>query len=422
MNNELRSQESINRILVVIDPSGLLPAKPEQSALLSRAIEVARANGAELELFYPCCDPSLELSMFASRKEVSEEKEQIANRAATQLAELALGIGQTGLKVKHEVRWDHPVGDAILRKIADTGSDLVMKRTRSPNFIIGLSQNTDWELIRNAPAHIWFVKEGENLNRTVLTAIGGTAFDGDIIAESDYRVYRMGNLVASGLGAENQALHCYQVPRVHSYATYAPLITGGTDHAATQTRPWEDLAILHGEAITRFAKQFDIDVKEVNLARGEPAGVLPKQAKSLNAGLLVMGARNLGRWDRVFGPVSAEPVLAEAPCDLLIVKEAEGTEIPEAEHQPSTREPDIDVEMAVVHPEKAFKTPLAVAAADHLTGELRRRILDVWELDIEAQLREEDEGGPVQSSQAGVLKDISTARREVDHSLSRRAG
>ncbi len=421
MTTEKRNRESIKHILVVIDPEEVLPAKAEQSVLLSRAIEAARATGAELELFYPCYDPSLELSLFASQEEVSSEKAQIANRAATQLAGLALSIGQMGLDVKHEVRWDHPVGDAVLRKIADAEPDLVMKSTRSPNFIIGLSQNTDWDLIRNAPTHIWFVKEGDSLKKTVLTAIGGTDFDEGIIAESDFHVYRIGNLIADYLGAENQALHCYQVPRVHAYATYTPVITGAPT-VASQTRPWQDLAELHGEAVRRFAEQFDIDSGEVILLRGEPASVLPKEAKSLDAGLLVMGARNLGRWGRVFGAVAAEPVLAEVPCDLLIVKEAEDAEVPEAKQQPRTGVPDIDIEMAVVHPEKAFKTPLAVARADLLTSELRQRILDVWKLDIEAQIREEDEGGPVRSSRAGVLKDINTARLEIEESPIHRAG
>jgi hypothetical protein len=72
--------------------------------------------------------------------------------------------------------------------------------------------------------------------------------------------------------------------------------------------------------------------------------------------------------------------------------------------------------MAVVHPEKTFKSPFAVVEADRLPGELRHRILDIWESDIVAQLQEEDEGGPVRNTQAGVLKEIDAARREIDSS------
>jgi len=421
MNVNRSNLESIDHVLVVIDPGEVLPDRPEQSSLLRRAAQVARSTGAELELFCPCFEPSLEMSLFTSQELVNSEKEQIANRAATQLAELALGMKESGLEVMHEVRWDHPFGDAILRKIVDSGSDLVMKSTRSPNYIVGLSQNTDWELIRNAPAHIWFVKDGTSSNGVVLTAIGGAAVDEGIITESDYRVFQIGNLIADHLGVRNRALHCYQVPSVHAYAKYTPLISG-TPGAVAHTLAWKDLAEMHGEAISQFVENFGITTDEVIIRRGRPDKVLPEQAEALDAGLLVMGARNLGRWDRLFIPVAAEPVLAEAPCDLLIVKEPVNVDLQEVRHRPSTGKPDIDIEMAVVHPEKAFRTPLAVANADNLTGELRQRILDIWELDIQAQLREEDEGGPVRSSRAGVLKDIRTARREIDVSSTRRAG
>jgi DNA-binding NtrC family response regulator len=80
------------------------------------------------------------------------------------------------------------------------------------------------------------------------------------------------------------------------------------------------------------------------------------------------------------------------------------------------------LEKAIAHPANACKTPLAVAHADHLTGELRQRILDVWELDIHAQLREEDEGGPVRPTNAGVLRDIGAARDELEAERGRRAG
>ena len=419
MNSRTRKQKAFGRILVVIDPRGVLPTRPEQSVLLRRAIRVARVSGAEIELFYPCYDPSLELGLFASREEVSREKEKIANRAATQLAELALGMSEEGLKVKHEVRWDHPVGDAILRKIGDSAPDLVMKRSHGPHYIVGLSRNADWELIRKAPAHIWFVKSEEELTDTVLTAVGGTAIDESIITESDYHVFRTGSLIADCLGAENRAVHCFQAPRVDAYATYTPFISGASGMVA-QTQPWQDLAELHGEAIRRFADRVGIDAEDVILSRGQASDALPAQAEAAGAGLLVMGARNLGRWERVFNPVAAEPVLAEAPCDLLLVRDADEFEVPATQRRPRSGEPDIDVEMAIVHPEKAFKTPLAVAQADHLTGELRQRILDVWELDIEAQLREEDEGGPVRETQAGVLKDIDAARREIKASSTRR--
>lgn len=420
MNTGQPNPVTIDKVLVVIDPDELA-VKPSVPSLIERAEAVARSTDATLELFSACHDPSLELKLFATREEVSEEKERIANQVATGVAELALDLQSRNFDVAHEVRWDHPPADAILRKIADSGADLVMTNTRSPNYFFGLSQNTDWELIRNAPVHIWFVKEREQADGPVLTAIGSNAADSDIIGDLDHLVFRMGTLAANCLETRNLPVHCFQVPNVHAYATYAPSMAGAMT-AAMQPNAWQDLAQLHGEAIDRFAEHFGIDPTEITLLKGEPARELPSQAMAVNAGLLVMGARNLGRWERALNPVAAEPVLAEAPCDLLFVKESSEFSTPRSASPPPKVNPEVDLEMAIVYPEKAFKTPLAIAHADQLSRELRSRLLEIWEVDAKAQLRAENEGGPVHSTQAGVLKEIQSARRELAAMQERKAG
>jgi hypothetical protein len=75
--------------------------------------------------------------------------------------------------------------------------------------------------------------------------------------------------------------------------------------------------------------------------------------------------------------------------------------------------------MAITHPEKAFRTPRAVVEAGQLTRAMRRRILDAWERDIQAQQSEEDEGGPVRPTQAGVLKEISSAKDALARAAQR---
>jgi len=419
MNTGQSNPVTIDRILVVIDPDKLA-VRPSHSSLMKRAEALARKAGAKLELFSACHDPSLELKLFASREEVSREKQRVANEVATGVAELALELQSKNLDVSHEVRWDHPPADAILRKIADSGADLVLKNTRSPNYVLGLSQNTDWELIRNAPVHIWFVKEQEQTDGPVLTAIGNNTADGDIIGELDHRIFRVGNFAADCLETRNLPVHCFQVPNVHAYATYAPSLAGAMT-AAPQGDAWQDLAELHGNAIARFAEHFGIDPTDITLLKGEPARELPSKARAVDAGLLVMGARNLGRWERALNPVAAEPVLAEAPCDLLFIKETNELSAPRAASPPQTAHPDVNLEMAIIYPEKAFKTPLAVARADHLSQELRSRLLDIWAMDVKAQLRAENEGGPVRSTQAGVLKEIQSARRELAAIQDRKA-
>jgi nucleotide-binding universal stress UspA family protein len=388
--------------------------------LLRRATRLARATGSELQLFHAHYDPSLELSLFSDREEVNREKERVANGAATQLAELALQIGSEDLVVSHEVRWDHPPADAVLRKIDDSKPDLVMKQTNGPNYIMGLADHSDWELIRRSPAHFWFVKEGAPDHEQMLTAIGETAHDYRVFTPSDYEIFELGNSIARILGMKNNPAHCYQVPHLSAFATYAPALSGV---ASVNNQHWEEVASMHGHAIEEFAERTGVDQDQILVSRGHPAEALPELARELSAGLIVMSARNLNRWQRFFNPVTAEPVLSEAPCDVLFVKNDEDVRIPEAAEEIRRGVPVADLEMAITNPENAFKTPQEVAESSNLTPKLRERILDLWDLDIRAQMTLDDEGGPVQSSKSGLLREIKQAKSSLAESDGhRRAG
>lgn len=413
MTNRYPSDKVIERILVVVDPDRALAGQAGQQATVDRAVELAQASGARLELFHACYDPSLEMSLFATREDVNREKEKIANLAATRMAELGLNFKKKGIDVEHEVRWDNPESDAILRKIGESRPDLVLKPSRGPSYFLGLADNADWDLIRKSPCHLWLIREGDRPIKTVLSAIGSTLLDDDILTDADVEIFRIGTAVATAYGAKNVPVHSYQVPRLPAYANYAPALEGFVPLDA-EDQEWRQVSENHGKAVADFAARLGLSEDDIVVEQGHPAQVLPEIAKSRDAGLIVLGARHLGRWERLFAAVTAEPLLSETPCDVLFVKEQAGSEIPEAEERPKHGVSEINLEMAITHPDEAFKTPEAVVHADQLSRDLRRRILDAWKLDIQAELDEEAEGGPVKDTKAGLLREIDTARLELE--------
>ncbi len=412
MNHSLVSNSSIDRVLVVVDSNEMMLDQHEQSDLLLRALDLAHATGCELELFTAYYEPTFELSPFADQQEVNREKDRLTSSAATRLGEIALELRNRGANVSHEVRWDHPYADALLRKISETDPDLVMKHTRGPNYVLGLIDNPDWELIRKSPSHLWFVKQGVPAIEIVLTSIGGTAVDDGIISQADYKVFEIGNMLADCLAARNVPAHSFEVPKLNAYAAYAPIVAASVQITG-EADSWEQIARLHGQAIKEFAQHFEIDVQQVQISKGHPADVIPALAKSLHAGLVVMGARNLSRWERMFESVSAEPVLSTVPCDVVFLKEAKGAKIPQADERPRRGMPSVNIEMAITQPDKAFESPGAVVENDDLTVGLRRRILDAWELDVNSQMRAENEGGPILKAPANLLMEISRAKKSL---------
>jgi nucleotide-binding universal stress UspA family protein len=141
----------LERILVIIDADQLESGKPTESMLVSRAVAFAKAVNAEVELFHVCHDAAFEQKLFFSDASVLSERANIADRYATRISELILGTDSAGVSISHEVRWDSPEVDAILRRIAEYKPDIVMLCASNHDYLIGLASHSEWELIRQSP-------------------------------------------------------------------------------------------------------------------------------------------------------------------------------------------------------------------------------------------------------------------------------
>ncbi len=406
----------LQRALVIVDPDRVNPAAPMESVLIARSVALAKATGCELELFHVCYDGALDQKLFASDETVAQEKERFANHAATRLSEVAIALQSQGVAVRCDVRWDSPRVDAILRKVNAYGADVVLKESGEHGYVLGLISNTDWDLIRHSPAHVWFVKPDRAAINRLVTAVGCIAGTDEIISESDYAVFRVARTIAAALQAENLPVHAYQVPRtLPAYSTYAPNLgglsfSGGEILALEQTR--REVEHRHGQSIRAFADSFELDPDRVTLLQGDASRVLTEFAVSSDADLIVMGARSLNDWERAMNSVTAEPVLARASCDVLFVRDGGGANADQRE-RPIRGVPAFDLEQAIIDPQRAFGTPNAVADAHDLSIGMRRRILQAWEQDVRAQMVEEDEGGLVQRVDAGLLGKIDAARSRL---------
>jgi len=419
----LVNEPKFKRILVVINPDKVQSGQTDGSALLTRALSVAKANNAELELFHACYDPSIAYKSSAIDSALSAEKANIADRYATRLAELTLGMDTEGISIRQDVRWDAPQTDAILRKITDYRPDVVMKRAGDHAYFFGLVTNTDWELVRRSPAHVWFVQDNTIDVDTIVTAIGTMSDEDEIISATDYDVFRAACLVADAFAAKNFAVHAFQAPHgTQVDAMYGPMIGGMSsypDYQGELDETRQAIAQQHNEQIKAFVEYFHLDTDNVRLEQGRPSDVIPRVAESLNAGLIVMGARNLGRWQQMLGPVTAEPVLADAGRDVLFVKEPSGLEVPAADEPRIQGSKALDLEAAITHPELVFATPGDVASEKAISVELRRRILQAWDHDIRAQMLEEDEGGVSEPVDLDKLGQIAKAQESLSVRIER---
>lgn len=404
-------EAGIRKALVVLSPDLVRPDNPLESALLKRAVGIAKATGCELELFHVCYDGGLQYQLFTTQADLDRRQEEITDQAATRVAEIAARLKEEAVDVRYEVRWDTPRSDAILRKIAQASPDIVIKHARERSFVLGITSNTDWELARRSPANLWLVNDATTDIRRLVAAVGNEPYDADDITTStDHEIFRVSVQVGGIFDAEVHPVNAYRVPVAQFAIAGAAGPVAPVPETEELQRAQAEVVQQHSKRVKSFAKYFQVPTGNVHISEGDPARVIPEMASAIDADLIVLGANSIGRLERIINPVTVEPVIADAACDVLIVRERDVESVPDAAESPRYGVPKYDLVRAITAPESTFDSPQEVAMQSDLSVDIRKRILEAWEYDIRAEMSEENEGGRVGDVNADALDEILAAK------------
>lgn len=407
-------EPGIKKALVVLSPDLIEPDKPLQSTLLKRAVSLAKETGCVIELFHACYDGDLEYKLFGNSADLDRLKETLVDREATKLAEIATRLKEERVDVQHEVRWDYPRTDAILRKIAQSQPDVVMKQSREHSYVLGITSNTDWDLARRSPAHVWLVNENQGEINRLIAAVGNKLDDNvDITTWVDHEIMGTARDIADTFKAKVYPVNAYQVPRTVPVASGMPMAIAPVP-ADEKDDLRRELTKRHESAVQALTQLFLIDPDNVRICEGRPDHVIAEVSDQISADMIVIGADNLSRLERFLTPVTVEPVMAQTNADILIVRDSDRANIPDTATGPFHGVPNYDLEQAISDPRNSFASPQEVVDMDGVSIGLRKRILQAWEYDIRAEMVNENEGGPVRNIDSGSLDEIHAATKALE--------
>ena len=376
----------LERVLVVVSPDLLNPSAPASSPLISRALQVARSTGCEVELFHGCHDGEPRLAFFQDPDAVEAKRQRMLQHEATVMAEVAVRLNAEGVRIRHDTRWDAPRADAVLRKIDEAQPDLVLKQTRRHSYVLGMMDHTDWSLIRRSPAHVWFAVEGATGPlRRMITAIGQADGTGQVCAD-DYVVAGFASFLAEELDMVNQPVHACEA----------------------------GVSADHHRQLNALAQLSHFDSERVRLLRGAPYEALSDFASETHTDLMVLPARSLDRWERVLREVTAEPLLEHTPCDVLFVKRHGDERVPRGNRPQRQGQPVIRLEQAEMDPGRVFASPEDLAGSTELSRDVRLRLLSNWESDLLGQIQQDDEGRPMGGARTELLPRVRAARARLE--------
>jgi universal stress protein E len=237
-------------------------------------------------------------------------------RRGEQLASLKKHSALRGITMTTSVSWDYPAADALVRLALKRKPLLLMVESQHHGRLSRLlMSHTDWELIRNSPCPVWLSKSKRITRRpTVLAAIDPlhthakpTTLDHVILEQA---------VTIAGTAKRVIACHGYLLPN-------QPHVTDGAVEAywlgASEEEQLQHRARLE-TAILRTLSQHGVPKRNFLLINGNAADQIVKATKRAHADVLVMGAVSRSALQRMFIGHTAERVVDEVTCDVLIVK------------------------------------------------------------------------------------------------------
>lgn len=302
----------IRRILVAIRDVDHVPA-----GQLRKAAAIARAAGARIELFHANSEPLIPERLRRSQRMHSfgMSVDAIVASSRRRLERLCESPLLRGIEVESHMARDYPPHEAVVRRVQATKADIVIAASRTHHlasrwFLL----NTDWELIRSCPCPILFVKSKGTYRRPKLVAAVDPFHENAKPANLEGRLLDTASMLARLLRGQLHAFHAYLplVMRLVGSLEQPPVVLPpGAEESNHRTV---------ARAFNRLGQRAGIPRGRRHLCAGDVPGGLLRTIREIGADIVVMGAVSRSGLKRLFIGSTAERVLDELRCDVLIVK------------------------------------------------------------------------------------------------------
>jgi universal stress protein E len=300
---------NIRRILVAVKD---LDATTQPGVL--KAAQIARACGASLELFHTLTSPVYTDLVSYKDGGVKGFETNLQQKALLKLEKAATRLRKHGLNVSVAAEWDFPAYESVIRRALHIKANLiVIGRHEGRHVLPWLLKLTDWELVRLSPIPVLLVRNKRAyLHPNVLVAVDPThAFAKPL--RLDKKLLQTGDYLSQKLRGTLHAVHAYsRIP-----------IADLPPHGLTV----EILEKIGQSADQAANQQFDRLLRTSSIARSRrhlvsahPTNAIPDTARKIRSSIVVMGAVSRRGLKYLIIGNTAEKILDDLECDVLVVK------------------------------------------------------------------------------------------------------
>jgi universal stress protein E len=290
-------------------------ANPEvrSSVAVNKAADLALAMGARLELFHDMAAPVLIEQLEPGARGLAKTQHSGTAAALRALERLAKPLRTRGVPVTTTAVWDYPPHEAIVRQAVHSKADLVVIDPQHRHRLPGLMGYNDWELLRECPVPLLLIKSRRPLARAPILAAVDPSHAYAKTARLDAVILRTAADCGASLRGAVHVVHAFQSLSLALRAAAAEdaqlAATAGTE-ARRQARVRFD-KLLSGSGVSP---------RHRHLVESHPVDAIAGTVRRLRCGLLVMGSVSRSGLKRLFIGNTAERLLDDVVCDVLVVR------------------------------------------------------------------------------------------------------
>jgi len=298
---------NLDTILVIIDPTVL------RDHVVEKAKYLAQLSKSDVEIFINChgLDGQKSYYLVPGNNDTNDKENGLGARELNNCLVDALRceFEDLGISVNIDVCWQKDLVESIITKVEELKPKLVLKSTHKHRLSKQtVFSNTDWQLIRLCPMPLMLIKPyGWHVNGSIVAAVDPLHTKSDQSKLDD-------ELIST---AEYLAQLTDQTPSVfHAY--YYP--DSKDSHSRSTTPQSRELGRRHNQAIYKLLATHNICPEYLKIINGETQSELLYFMQSVNCNVLVVGALSRSKLERIIVGNTAEKILDNAPCDILVLK------------------------------------------------------------------------------------------------------
>jgi universal stress protein E len=289
------------------------PAAPPSPAL-RRAMEIALKTGARVTIFHSLYSPYVASEQFYTPADLRRDIESAVRVRKEALEVLAQPLIEAGIITHVRCRWDYPVHESIVREVVREHIDLLIADSHHHAAMARLLlSHTDWQLIRLCPCPLLLTKadrpyEGLRVLASVDPLHAHAKPEG---LDSQLLAY----------GKKLTTLFSGQLHAAHFYPIAMAIPTGFMgEPLPLPSYVMEGYARHAKRAFAALVHRAEFADSESHCRPGEATVELPVLVREIDPQVVVMGAVSRSGLKRLFIGATAERVIDELACDVLIIK------------------------------------------------------------------------------------------------------